>query len=136
MVIEGKLRQAMRWVSNRDGRGVLHPDDVDSKSGKTVVEVLESKHPACMISKLGEEGWASFEKYDERLNSVLVDCDQEIVQRVADRMKGGAGPTSVDAQAMSHMLLKFGNNSQALREEMASWVERLGNDSPPWTVAN
>ena len=132
MVIEGKLREAVRWVTNRDGGGVLHPDDVDQKSGKTVAEVLESKHPACMIPDLGQEGWASFEEYEERLNSVPVDCDQEIVQRVADRMKGGAGPSSVDAQAMSQMLLKFGKNSQVLREEMASWVERPGNDSTPW----
>ena len=87
MVIEGKLRPAVRWVTNRDGGGVLHPDDTDQQSGKTVAEVLESKHPACMIPNLGEEGWASFEKYDERLNSVPVDCDQEIVQRVADRGK-------------------------------------------------
>ena len=101
MVIEGKRREAVRWVTNRDGGGVLHPDDIDQKSGKTVAEVLESKHPACMIPDLGQEGWASFEEYEERLNSVPVDCDQEIVQRVADRMKGGAGPSSVDAKAMS-----------------------------------
>ena len=56
MVIEGKLRQAMRWVTNRDGGGVLHPDNVDQKGGKTVAEVLELKHPACMIPNLGEEG--------------------------------------------------------------------------------
>ena len=114
IVIEGKLRQAMRWVTNPDGGGVLHPDDVDQKSGKTVAEVLKSEHPACMIPKLGEEGWASFKKYDERLNSVPVDCDQEIVQRVADRMKGGAGPPSVDAQAMIQMLMKFGNRSESV----------------------
>ena len=53
---------------------------------------------------------------------------------MADRMKGGAGPSSVDAQAMSQMLLKFGKDSQVLREEMASWVESLGNDSPPWAA--
>ena len=32
------------------------------------------------------------------------------------------------------MLLKFGKNSQILREEMAAWVEWLGNDSPPWAA--
>ena len=63
-----------------------------------------------------------------------MDCDQESVQRVADRMKGRAGPSSVDVQAMSQMLLKFGKNSQVLWEEMASWVEWLGNDSPPWAA--
>ena len=73
MVTEGKLRQAVRWFTNRNGGGVLHPDDVDSKSGKTVLEVLESKHPACMIPKLGKEGWALFKEYNERLNSVPVD---------------------------------------------------------------
>ena len=131
MMIEGKVRQAVPWVTNRDDGGVLHPDDVDTKIGKTVVEVLESKHPSCMIPQLGKEGWASFEDYDEQLNSVLVYYDQEIVQNVADKMQGGAGPSTVDAQAMSSWRLKFGKNSHLLREEMASWVEWLGKDSPP-----
>ena len=99
MVIEGKLREAVRWVTTRDGGGVLHPDNINQKSGKTVAKVLESKYPACIIPNLGQEGWASFEEYEERLNSVPMGCDQDIVQRVADRMKGGAGPSSVDAQA-------------------------------------
>ena len=61
MVIEEKLRQAVRWFTNRDGGGVLHPDDVEGKSGKTVIEVLEYKQPSCLIPHLGKEGYASFE---------------------------------------------------------------------------
>ena len=120
MMIEGEMRQAVPWVTTRDDGGVVHPDDVDAKIGKTVVEMLESKHPSCMIPQLGKEGWASFEDYDEQLNSVLVYYDQEIVQNVADKMQGGAGPPTVDAHAMSSWRLKFGKNSQLLREEMSS----------------
>ena len=87
---------------------MLHPNDVDAKSEKTVVEVLDSKHPSCMIPQLGEERWVSFEDYDEQLNSVPVDYNQEIVQKVADKMQGGAGPSSVEGQALSSWLLKFG----------------------------
>ena len=62
-----------------------------------------------------------FEDCDGRLNSVSVDCDQEIVQKVADKMSSGAGPSSVDGQALNSWLMIFGKNSHLMREEMAAW---------------
>ena len=50
---------------------------------------------------MGVEGWASFSEYEESLNSVTVDCSQEIVQAVATKMSGGAGPPIVDEIALS-----------------------------------
>ena len=33
MVIEGKLRAAVRWATNRSGGGMLSPVDIEAKTG-------------------------------------------------------------------------------------------------------
>ena len=134
MVIGGRLRAAVRMLSNRDGGGVMHPEDADTKSGRKVIDVLREKHPEMMIPGLDEEGWASFESYDECLNSVPVDCTEETVEEVAGKLSGGAGPGSVDAIAMKNWLLRHGRPSQVLREELAAWTEWLCNETPPWAA--
>ena len=53
---------------------------------------------------------------------------------MAPKLKVAAGPTSVDAVALSSWLLSFGLASIELREEMAHWTEWLANTSPPWTA--
>ena len=43
--ISGRLRSAVREVKNSAGGGVLQPDDVCTKTGRPVLEVLQGKHP-------------------------------------------------------------------------------------------
>ena len=40
-VLSGKLRQAVRQTTNREGGGCLLPDDQCMKTGRPVVEVLQ-----------------------------------------------------------------------------------------------
>ena len=49
LVLEGKLRQAVRFITQRDQGGVLQIDALDSKSGLPVLDVLKSKHPKAVI---------------------------------------------------------------------------------------
>ena len=57
-----------------------------------------------------------------------------VVAEVAGKLRGGAGPGSVDALCLSRWLLKYGKASQELREELAAWTEWLANESPPWAA--
>jgi hypothetical protein len=134
MVVAGKLRSAVRQLTNRDGGGVLQFDGADTKSGRRVIDVLRDKHPDLKIPDLEMEEWASFEEYEECRTSTPVDCTAEIVEEVAGKLNGGAGPGSVDAVMMKKWLLRYGRASQELREELAAWVEWLGNEGPPWAA--
>ena len=44
-VLGGRLRQAVRRLTQRDGGGVMLPSDIDAKSGQSVEQVLRDKHP-------------------------------------------------------------------------------------------
>ena len=45
LVLRGKLRTAVRWITKREKGGVLQPDDHCTKTGERVMEVLRTKHP-------------------------------------------------------------------------------------------
>ena len=45
MCERGDVKKALRWLTDRDGGSVLSPDDIDSKSEKSVEEVLLEKYP-------------------------------------------------------------------------------------------
>ena len=44
-VLSSKLRQAVCWATNREGRDCLLPGDQCTKTGRPVAEVLREKHP-------------------------------------------------------------------------------------------
>ena len=46
MMMEGKVRSAMRWLTSRSGGGLLYPNDevIDSKTRKLVIDNLKEKH--------------------------------------------------------------------------------------------
>ncbi len=60
-VAKGKLHQAVRQLTNRDGGGILQLDEPDTKTGRRVIEVLSDKYPAMRILDLERTDWASFE---------------------------------------------------------------------------
>jgi hypothetical protein len=45
LVHQGKLRNAVRYLTEREKGGVMLPNEIDSKTDDTVLEVLQSKHP-------------------------------------------------------------------------------------------
>ena len=74
----------------------------------------------------------SFKDYVERPGMLAVNCNQEIVQTIAGKLSGGAGPNSVDGKALKGWLLYHGKALQTLSEELALWVALLFNTQVPW----
>ena len=48
--------------------------------------------------------------------SLVVDCGQKIVQGVAGKLRGGAGPTLVDGLTLWKWIVNYLTASQALRK--------------------
>ena len=45
LVLQGKLRAAVRWVTDQEKEGVCQPRDLCTKTGEPVLGVLQAKHP-------------------------------------------------------------------------------------------
>ena len=49
LMLKGKIRTTMRFVTLRGTGGVLLPDEIDLKSGQPVIDVLRQKHLALIV---------------------------------------------------------------------------------------
>ncbi len=62
MVLNSKLRAAVRFTMACNGGGVLLPQDACTKTGRPVIEVLQSQHPDTRIPNLGDPNCIVFEQ--------------------------------------------------------------------------
>jgi hypothetical protein len=133
-VLSGRLRSAVRTLTNRSGGGVCQPDNLCLKSGRPAWQVLQEKHPALRDpASVGAEDGA-FESYPDLPAPVPVCITQDDVEAISSRLSGAAGPGGTDGVELSNWLLRFGRESEAPREEMAAWTKWLANTSPPWAA--
>ncbi|KAI2494156.1 hypothetical protein MHU86_20388 [Fragilaria crotonensis] len=133
-VLSGRLRSAVRTLTDRSGGGVRQPDDLCSKAGRPVWQVLQEKHPALRDPTSVGAADGAFEPYPDLPAPVPVCTTQDDVEAIASRLSGAAGPGGTDAVDLANWLLRFGRESEAMREEMAAWTNWLANTSPPWAA--
>ena len=115
LVLKGKIRTAVRFMTLRGAEGVLLPDNIDAKSGRPVVNVLQEKHLAPIASDVGV-----LEEYDVVLEFVPIDITENAFKQVSGRLTGAADPGGIDAAGLQQWLLRFGVASQRLRRAVAS----------------
>ena len=75
-----------------------------------------------------------FEPFPAVLVPLPLESSEAAAARVAKQLLGGTGLDSIDSRDLSGMLLYHKKVSQALREELATWVEWLANKCPPWAA--
>jgi hypothetical protein len=51
-MLRGDIRGAVRYLTNRETGGVLYPHETDKKSGKSVLNLLKSKHPDIKVPEV------------------------------------------------------------------------------------
>ena len=112
--------------------GVLFPVDTDSKTGRPVMDVLRDKHLAMRTPDLVDPECSSFEEYEEDSDVVPLDITKEDVMWVAGKLLGSAGLSGAYAMVFQSWLVRFGQSSESIREEMVSWTDWLANESPLW----
>ena len=132
LVLAGKVRSAVRQATDRSEGGLMDPFDLDVKSGLPVHEALAAKHPDLMVPDLSDEEVHCFEEYENGPPGLLPlsVCD-DVMLKIAKRLRGGAGPGGVDSHLLRDILFRFERASCLFRDEMAAWVDYLANSSPP-----
>ena len=133
-VLSGRLRQAVRHATNRDGGRVLQPDDACTKTGRPVLEILKEKHPDMREPDLSNPNHHAFEHYDSQPEPIPLLVTAMDIEEVSRKISGGAGPSGVDYIDLRNWLLRFGAESEGLRVEMANWTNWLANSHPPWAA--
>ena len=106
---------------------VLSPTELDSKSGKTVFEVLKEKHPMP-----GTVDPITFIGCNTLPPLIDVDVTPSHVEKVAHCIRGGAGPGGTDSLQWQHFLLRYGTHSARLRDGVAALTRRLANKLVDW----
>ena len=130
LVLHGKLRSVVRWITERYTGRVLQPGDRCEKTGDRVLEVLRSKHPEAQTPTA-----ASLTTYTGCPPELTpVDITDDTVTAVVGRLSGGARPGGTDSVSLQHWLLRFGSASAELRQIVGNFVEWLGNGRPPWAA--
>ena len=87
LILQGRLREAVRFITERQGGGVMQPDDDAGKpAGKTVFEVLFEKHPEQRIPD--EEDFMPCEKLPHLID-IDVTCSH--IEQAAEKLSGSAG---------------------------------------------
>jgi hypothetical protein len=128
MVLDGKLRAAVHFATDRSGGRVLLPQDSCTKTGRPGMEVLRLQHPDTRIPDLEDPHCIAFEHYNEVPVEIPTNCTSEHLETLALRMSGSAGPSSFDAVMLRNCLLRYGRALGELRQELTAWVEWLSNE--------
>ena len=61
--LSGKIWQAVCRANNREGGGCLLPDDLCTKTGQQVAEVLQEKHWDMRVSPMENPACTAFKRY-------------------------------------------------------------------------
>ena len=78
-VLLGKLRQAVRRATDREGAGCLLLGDKFTKTGRPVADVLWEKHPDMRVPPVENPTCAAFEIYQEVPETVPLDFTEDDV---------------------------------------------------------
>jgi hypothetical protein len=132
MVLGGKVRAAVRKVTNRGARRPYCLHNLDSKSGRLVIGVLRDTHLDCRVPS--DEDFNAYPDAANLLDTMPVYCYEECVMKAAAHLSGSAGPCGVEAEMLKHWLLRHGAHLERLREAMANWVDWLSNKSPSYAA--
>ena len=133
-MLEGNVRAAVRWVTERAGGGLLQPTDSVEYNhpqlgviSKTVLDVLHLKHPDPGIPPA-----SILPSFDNLPYLEDVEITGAHIQSVACHLQGGAGPGGCDVSHWRDVLLRFGSSSARLRDTVAAVCRRLCNTITPW----
>ena len=92
LMLRGRVREAVRFVTDQARGGVLKPSGTDAKSGKCVLDVLREKHPPPGVTSQD-----AFVSCTDLPLLIDVDVTSSYVEQVACCLRGSGGPGGADS---------------------------------------
>ena len=124
LMMEGKVRAALRLLSESSGDVlpldmVVNPDD-----NETVHDILLKKHPSRQPPKAG--ALVTPDLPSSEPHPVLFDgIDGQLIHKTVLKMDGAAGPSGLDAAAWKRLCSSFSSASEDLCESVAAMTRRI-----------
>ena len=134
LMLHGKTRAAVRWLSDHSKGRVLPSDNnVELKDNEgevlktTVLDVLKKKHPEPQSPPV-----STLLKCDPLPPRLDLEVTGVHIHFIVSRIQGSAGPSGTDAGHWQDVLLRYGAHSNRLHDSVAALVRRLSNSVTPW----
>ena len=119
LMLLGKMRTSVRWVSEQETVGVIQPKELCTQTRERVMEVLRTKHPDARPPTV-----SSLDTYPDRSPELVPkDITNNVVTEVARRLSGGSGLGGTDSVILHHQLLSFIVLSRYLRLIVEDFAE-------------
>ena len=135
LMLQGKVRLAMRWLTDCSKGHVLQPTDqvklvVDGQEKLcSVVEALKMKHPSPKpphpSTQLSPDHLPDLEE---------LDITGGHVHYIAHRGQGSGGPGGCDSSHWQDVLLRYGSASRRLRDNVATLARHMANSIIDWAL--
>ena len=110
LMMEGRVRAALKLLSDDAHTGLLRLDETIDTSGKTVRDVLDDKHPdpkpVHPEAVLGDADDDSFHP------AIFDNITAESIRAAALHTQGAAGPSGLDALSWRRLCTAFGQKVQ------------------------
>ena len=129
IMLQGKVRSALNYLSRKTNGGVLQLDDLipeTSSNGETLMrsarDILNDKHPKGKAPPPS----TLVDGITEPTNPILFDeLNSDTIHQAAMRTQGAAGPSGLDAQAWRRMCSSFISASTSLCTALAGVGKRI-----------
>ena len=126
LMMEGKVRAALRLIAEDNGGGPLHLDSLSGSNTtlETVREVLLRKHPLQQPPK--PSSIVTPDILVTEPHPIIFDkIDGLLIRSTALRMDGAAGPSGLDAAAWKRLCTSFKTASADLCDSLACTAKRI-----------
>ena len=121
LMLEGKVRAALRYLSDHEMNGVLPLDDT-LDSGESVLEELHAKHPRAQHL----DNALLLQCPIEEVNAIIFyELDASAIRNAALHTHGAAGVSNLDATGWRRLCCSFKGASQDLCKAISSHARRL-----------
>ena len=129
LVQQGDVRTATRVVKARDEGIVLKANDITACKGKRtkVLEQLKGKHS---VASRVQRGTVDTSSAYPAVEDIVITFAQ--IEKTARKLLGSAGPSGADSDHWKSLLLRFGSQSEMLRDCIATLACKMSNEVLPW----